>query len=141
MSNIRLCWLLLALTACSSGGAAGPYEGNPLPPPPPNPPPPPPPPGPNPLQGSVAMESSEDGYGSTTFSFKPSEVAIARTGTITWTNESGTGHNVTFASTTGAPTNIPAYTSGSSSRTFNTAGTFNYQCTLHSGMSGKVIVE
>jgi plastocyanin len=87
------------------------------------------------------MESTEDGYGSTTFSFKPSEVAIARTGTVTWTNESGTGHNVTFAASAGAPNDIPAYTSGSASRTFNTAGTFNYQCTLHSGMAGKVVVE
>lgn len=140
MTNIRVCWLLLALTACGGGGETGPYDQNPLPPPP-GPPPPPPPPGPNPLAGSVAMESSEDDYGSTTFSFKPVEVTIARTGMVTWTNESGTAHTVTFAASAGAPNNIPAYTSGSASRTFNTAGTFNYQCTLHSGMAGKVIVD
>jgi len=30
---------------------------------------------------------------------------------------------------------------GSYSRTFSVAGTFNYHCTIHAGMNGKVVVQ
>ena len=73
-------------------------------------------------------------------SFDPSIVDITAGGQVTWTNNSGnTLHNVTFAS--GTITDIGNHTSGSNSRTFPAAGTFNYQCTLHAGMTGSVIVH
>jgi plastocyanin len=73
--------------------------------------------------------------------FNPDSVLIAVGGSVTWTwNSGGVLHNVTFAATTGAPANINNRASGSESRTFGTAGTFNYQCTLHVGMNGKVVV-
>ena len=50
-------------------------------------------------------------------------------------------HNVTFSPTTGAPTNIGNTSTGTVTRTFATAGTFNYVCTLHSGMTGTVVVN
>jgi plastocyanin len=47
----------------------------------------------------------------------------------------------TFAATAGAPVDIaPDMTSGSASRTFTVAGTFNYSCTNHPGMNGSVTV-
>ena len=49
-------------------------------------------------------------------------------------------HNIIFAGVIGAPANEPARTSGAVWRTFGTAGTFSYQCTLHSGMTGSVTV-
>lgn len=73
--------------------------------------------------------------------FNPNSVAIARTGSVTWTwNSAGTLHNVTFAAVAGAPSNIGNMGSGSDSRTFGTAGTFDYECTLHPGMTGAVTV-
>jgi plastocyanin len=72
--------------------------------------------------------------------FSPGEVNIVRGGTVTWTFES-VPHNVFFDSTTGAPANIPAVSSTTQSRTFNTDGTFKYDCTLHSGMTGTVQVH
>ena len=72
-------------------------------------------------------------------SFDPDAVHIAANGSVTWTNNSGQTHNVTFAAA-GIPT-IPAHSSGSSSRTFTTAGNYAYQCTLHAGMTGTVIVH
>jgi plastocyanin len=72
--------------------------------------------------------------------FSPAAVTIARNGTVTWTNATGTAHNVTFAGT-GAPANIANYSTGSNARTFATAGTFSYQCTNHSGMTGSVTVQ
>ena len=61
---------------------------------------------------------------------------------MTWSNEEAKAtHNVTFASVTGAPANVPNFNSGNVSRTFPTAGTFSYQCTNHSGMTGLVTVQ
>jgi plastocyanin len=48
---------------------------------------------------------------------------------------------VIFNQTTGAPTNVPIVSSTTESRTFNTDGTFRYDCTLHSGMTGTVQVH
>lgn len=75
--------------------------------------------------------------------FTPDEVTIATGGTVTWEWQGTTAaHNVTFATTTGAPTNIGDMTSGEGQRTFNTAGTFSYQCTNHPpGMTGTVTVN
>jgi plastocyanin len=74
-------------------------------------------------------------------SFSPSSVTITRNGTVTWNNTSGVLHNVTFAAATGAPSNIDNHSSGSNARSFGTAGTFNYSCTLHGGMNGSVVVQ
>ncbi len=78
--------------------------------------------------------------GSATTDFTPSSVAIARTGTVTWTF-GVLIHNVEFQGGTGAPANIPNSSNVSVARTFATAGTFNYLCSLHSGMSGTVQVQ
>jgi plastocyanin len=123
-------WCLAA--ACSSGGPGG-YLVQPPPPPATN--------NPAPTAASVAMVSSSDGYGTATHSFVPATVTIARFGTVTWTNESGYAHNVTFTPRTGAPTNIPDMTAGSASRNFTVAGTFSYRCTNHAGMQGDVVVQ
>jgi adhesin/invasin len=73
--------------------------------------------------------------------FNPAAVTIAATGTVTWTwNSGGIVHNVSFI-TMGAPSNVPNTGSGSQQRTFPNAGTFNYECTIHSGMTGSVTVQ
>ena len=71
--------------------------------------------------------------------FDPRTVAVSRTGTVTWTFN--LLHNVTFATATGAPQNIADQATGTAQRQFNTAGTFNYQCTIHPGMNGTVVVQ
>ena len=72
--------------------------------------------------------------------FDPASVDITVNGTVSWTNTSGQLHNVTFA--TLAANNIPNHSTGSNTKTFSTAGTFAYECTIHgSAMSGTVIVH
>ena len=57
----------------------------------------------------------------------------------TWVwGQGATGHNVSF--------NNPLLSSqtlstGTHSVTFSTAGTFNYACTVHPGMTGSVVVR
>jgi plastocyanin len=69
--------------------------------------------------------------------FTPSPANVARNGTVTWTF--AILHNVTW-DTANSPANIPDTGTGSVSRTFPTAGTFNYHCTIHGGMNGSVVV-
>lgn len=78
--------------------------------------------------------------GTASNTFQPQVVGIARTGTVTW-SFGAVEHNVIFAGVTGAPTNIGNTTNASVSRTFNTAGNFPYDCNLHAGMTGTVIVR
>ena len=49
-------------------------------------------------------------------------------------------HNVTFTAATGVPENVGNSVSTTVLRTFNTAGTFVYHCTIHAGMGGQVVV-
>lgn len=53
----------------------------------------------------------------------------------------GVTHNVTFTPKTGAPENIGNTENATVKRAFQTAGTFDYRCTLHAGMEGQIIVQ
>lgn len=75
-------------------------------------------------------------------SFSPATVTIATGGTVTWQITGSTRHNVTFSGAAPAGGNVPDTDGGgSASRTFTTAGTYNYACTRHSGMNGTVVVQ
>jgi len=74
-------------------------------------------------------------------SFTPNDITVPINTQVTFAWQGTTSpHNVTFAGVAGAPTNITDRTSGSVPKTFNTAGTFAYQCTNHGGMTGSVTV-
>ena len=85
------------------------------------------------------MRSQSDGYDYETHSFSPTSTSIAVGGTVTWVNNSGVLHNVTFG-TTGAPANVANFSAGTQTRTFSNRGTFAYSCSNHAGMSGTVTV-
>ncbi len=72
--------------------------------------------------------------------FTPAIVDIALGGTVTWTF-GARAHNVIFSPTPGAPANIPSTVNSSVPRTFGTAGNFNYDCNIHPGMTGRVVVH
>src|SRR5438034_40940 len=63
-------------------------------------------------------------------SFSPSDVTVPLHTTVTWSWTGVNTHNVTFT-TVGAPADIGNMTTGSASRTFDTAGTFQFHCTIH----------
>jgi plastocyanin len=74
-------------------------------------------------------------------SFQPPAAAVAKGGIVTWSNNAGVTHNVTFDNA-GSPANISPLNSGSTgTATFPAAGTFPYHCTIHAGMTGTITVK
>jgi plastocyanin len=80
------------------------------------------------MQASVSMVN---------LSFSPASVEVAVGGTVTWHNDDNETHNASGEGVTIANTN-PGQ---SRSQVMPNAGSFPYNCTLHSGMSGTVIVR
>ena len=72
--------------------------------------------------------------------FTPTQVTIARGGTVTWTFGARI-HNVTFNPVAGAPATVPDASNTTVARTFASTGSFPYECTRHTGMTGSVVVQ
>lgn len=72
--------------------------------------------------------------------FQPPTVVVARNATVSYTFGSIT-HNVGFRASTGAPAAIGNSANTTVTRTFPTAGDYTYDCSLHAGMTGQVIVR
>lgn len=68
--------------------------------------------------------------------FQAKIVTINKGNTVTWKWVGESPHNVRFKSVGSA-----LKVNGFYKRTFRTRGTFRYRCTIHSGMTGKVIVQ
>lgn len=75
----------------------------------------------------------------TSSTFTPATVNLSVGGTVNYSFAS-LDHNVVFQ-TAGSPSDIPVTSNATVGRTFPTAGTYNYTCTLHAGMNGTVIVS
>jgi len=84
-----------------------------------------------PAPPSVAVSMTDN-------AFTPQSAEVAINGTVTWTNNGGTAHNATG---TGGINTGNMNPGASRDQVMATAGTFNYNCTLHSGMSGTIIVR
>ncbi len=73
------------------------------------------------------------------FAFNPPTLTVKAGTMVNWTNEDSEPHTVT--------SNTGVFDSGTLSRgerfqyTFNQAGTYDYICTIHPYMNGRVIVE
>jgi plastocyanin len=75
------------------------------------------------------------------FAFGPTPLTVSVGTTVTWTNNDTTTHTVT---STSGPTSFDSgnLAQGSTfSYTFNQTGTYDYICTIHPDMHGRVIVQ
>lgn len=120
--------IALLLGACSGDAGTGPT------------PPTQTPPTQNPPQPVKPTASASVEAGANSNVFTPATVDITAGGTVTWTF-GARAHDVNFAGTSGAPADVPVTTNAQVARTFNTKGSFGYDCTLHSGMVGTVRVH
>ena len=76
------------------------------------------------------------------FAFVPSEIKIKAGSKITWVNNDNTIHTITSDSGGKAELNSKILDKGESyEHVFNVKGVFNYLCSIHPGMKGKVVVE
>ena len=72
------------------------------------------------------------------FMFAPPAVTIRAGDSITWSNDDATTHTVTFKDgSAGAKSLARGQTF---TRTFDQAGTFEYLCSIHPQMTGRVVV-
>jgi plastocyanin len=75
-------------------------------------------------------------------SFSPTTVTIPLNTVVRWSWTGVNTHNVTFTAANGVPADIGNRTSGAVDRTFGTAGTFQFHCTIHpTSMTGSVTVN
>jgi plastocyanin len=77
---------------------------------------------------AVVMKDSE---------FRPNHVSVPIGTTVSWRNDDDYEHNVVFA---GGPASDTLLGGGTWERNFDEAGTFDYECTIHPGMVGRVTV-
>jgi plastocyanin len=73
------------------------------------------------------------------FAFTPAELTVPVGTTVTWVNRDDTPHTVVDKNK--AFRSKPLDTKDSFTFTFASAGTFDYVCSLHPNMSGKIIVK
>lgn len=74
------------------------------------------------------------------FSFNPPELKIKKGDTVIWTNSDSAPHTIT--SDAGNELGSSTLSSGQTYKhTFNTAGTFNYHCSIHPSMKANVVVK
>jgi plastocyanin len=73
------------------------------------------------------------------FAFSPASLTINVGDTVTWTNQDSATHTATATDGSFDTGNLAQGASGSI--TFDTAGTFNYICSIHPQMTGTIIVQ
>ena len=121
--RVAIAFAFLALTACGGGGGGTPTTpGTPGTPSTPA----------NPVATTtVTLQGS---------AFDPSNIVVSPGATVTFNNTDDILHNVTFAGQAVAP--ISQWSTGTRTAVMPTAaGTYNFNCTLHAGMSGSVKVQ
>lgn len=75
-------------------------------------------------------------------SFSPNRLTVATGATVIFAlGFDGTGHDVKFAATSGAPADIPVTTRQYVARVFSKAGSFSYICPTHPEMTGVITVQ
>jgi plastocyanin len=115
----------LALIACSGGGGGSSYST---------------PTDPYGNQGTTGTTTSANSIQATDgLVFNPTSLTVSKGTTVTFTFGSIT-HNIAFGAGSGVA-DIPGSYSTSVQRTFNTAGTFAFQCSIHSNMTGQITIQ
>ena len=74
------------------------------------------------------------------FKFSPADITVKKGTTVTWTNEDSTAHTVTETDGKDGPKSSSLNQGQSFTFTYNTVGTFKYNCSIHTDMTGSVTV-
>lgn len=74
------------------------------------------------------------------FAFSPAAITVKEGTTVTWTNKDSVAHTVTETDGKDGPNSADVQPNATYSFTFNSPGTYHYQCTVHPEMVGTVTV-
>jgi plastocyanin len=109
---------ILALFACGGGGSDNRITNQPPPPPPV-------------VTTSVTLKN---------LAFSPKAIQVSPSATVSFTNNDGIAHNVTFSSA--SVTGVSDFATGTRTVVMPAGpGTYAYHCTIHGGMTGSVLVQ
>ena len=92
---------------------------------------------PAPTKAAPAAASGSAAVTIADFAFSPEDLTVASGTTVTWTNEDGSNHFVTFSDQGSDRLREGA----TYSRTFSNAGEYSYACSIHPSMTGTVMVQ
>jgi plastocyanin len=74
--------------------------------------------------------------------FTPSQITVAKGGSVTWTNNDSTTHTVVDdLSNVGGPASGNIAPGSTYSFTFTKTGSFQYHCSIHPSMRGTIVVK
>jgi plastocyanin len=74
--------------------------------------------------------------------FTPSQITVAKGGTVTWTNNDSVAHTVIDdLSNVGGPASGDIQPGSTYSFTFTKSGSFQYHCSIHPSMRGTIVVK
>ena len=73
--------------------------------------------------------------------FNPGAVRVKAGSTVTWTQRDGVPHTVTASGSSAAFNSGTMGVGQTFSHTFDKPGVYDYHCSVHPGMTGKVVVE
>lgn len=92
------------------------------------------------IQGILGQDqsSSKNTITIQDYSFQPPTLAVPKGTTVTWHNQGNVDHTVT--SDTKGLFDSRVSPGGEFSFTFSTPGTYNYHCSIHTSMHGKIVV-
>lgn len=90
-------------------------------------------------QAPVATQPAATTVSIDNFMFAPMTVEVTRGTTVTWVNKDDIPHVV--ASTTGVFKSRAIDTDGTFTYTFDAPGTYEYYCSVHPKMTGKIVVK
>ena len=89
--------------------------------------------------GHAAAAKKEMKVSIVNFAFTPEEITIAPGESVTWTNDDGAPHGLEYND--GAPGTNLLLPGASFSRRFDQSGTYDYSCSVHPYMTGRVVVR
>ena len=73
------------------------------------------------------------------FAFAPAQTTITRGQSVSWSNDDGAPHGLVFKD--GAPGNALLLPGQKFSRRFDQVGSYDYNCSVHSYMTGRIVVK
>jgi len=91
------------------------------------------------VQRAAAKASSAATVSIANFAFTPADVTVAAGTTVAWSNDDGAPHGIAYKD--GAPGTDVLLPGQRFERTFDKAGSYDYVCSVHPYMTGKVVVR